>query len=147
VTDKLVKVFFALSQDEHGYPPVTVESVWARVAEQPAQFVLDNIPFFARSATIGDVVAVKMEDEQRWFDRVALPSGNSLIRVAYFDLDQRERIEDRLRSLGCSMEYFGRHRLLALNVPSTSALSDVQGFLGAELAAGTLDYEEPILRQ
>lgn len=142
-----VKVFFSLVQDEDGYPPVTVESVWAQVGNEPGEFVLDNIPFFARNATIGDVVAVRVEDDRRWFEQVVRRSGNSLIRVVYFDPDQRGRVEERLRLLGCSMEYFARHRLLAVNVPATSVLTDVQAFLGAEVAAGTLEYEEPILPQ
>ena len=78
------KVHFRLVQDEDGYPPVSVESVWA----QPST-----------------------------------------------------------KAGGCSTEYIKAHTLLAVSIPSTVNLREVQGYLQAEASAGTLDYEEPILRQ
>jgi hypothetical protein len=38
-------------------------------------------------------------------------------------------------------------KLLAVDIPSDVSLTEVQGYLQAQAAAGLLDYEEPILRQ
>ena len=79
------KVHFRLVQDEDGYPPVSVESVWAQPSTKAGEYVLDNIPFFAREATIGDVVQVREEEGHLWFDKVVRRSQNSLVRVVFFD--------------------------------------------------------------
>lgn len=69
-----VRVHFRLVQDEDGYPPAAVESVWAQPTTKAGEYVLDNVPFFARDATIGDVVAVREEDSHLWFERVVCRS-------------------------------------------------------------------------
>jgi hypothetical protein len=142
-----VKVHFRLVQDEDGYPPAAVESVWAQPTTKPGEYVLDNVPFFAREATIGDVVLVRDEDGHLWFDKVVRRSQNSLVRVVFFDRTCVERVNERLVSLGCSTEYITAHNLLAVSIPDTVSLRDVQGYLQSEAGSGILDYEEPILRQ
>src|SRR5512140_2416623 len=142
-----VKVYFRLVQDEDSYPPAAVESVWAQPSTKAGEFVLDNVPFFAREATIGDVVQVREEDGHLWFEKVVRRSQNSLVRVVFFDRASVERVNERLVNLGCSTEYIKAHNLLAVSIPSTVNLREVQGYLQAEAGAGTLDYEEPILRQ
>jgi Domain of unknown function (DUF4265) len=141
------KVHFRLVQDEDGYPPINVESVWAEPTTEPNEYTLDNIPFFAREATLGDVVCVHKEDSHLWFDKVMRRSANSLVRVVFFDNAFVERVNDRLVKLGCSTEYLETHKLLAANIPNSVNLDDVQEYLQSEAGAGVLDYEEPILRQ
>ncbi|HWO22056.1 MAG TPA: DUF4265 domain-containing protein [Kofleriaceae bacterium] len=142
-----MKVHFRLFQDEDGYPPATVESIWAQPTTKAGEYVLDNVPFFAREATIGDIVAVREEDGHLWFERLVHRSQNSLVRVVFFDRTAVERVNRQLSALECSTEYIEAHNLLAVNIPNTVDLRDVQGYLQSEASAGTLDYEEPILRQ
>jgi hypothetical protein len=142
-----LKVHFQLVQDEDGYPPAAVESVWAQPTTKPGEYVLDNVPFFARDATIGDVVLVREEDGHLWFNKVVHRSTNSLLRVVFFDRTAVERVNERLVNLGCSTEHLKAHNLLAVSIPDTVNLRDVQSYLQSEAGAGVLDYEEPILRQ
>lgn len=142
-----VKVYFRLAQDEDGYPPVAVEAVWAQRTTRAHEFTLDNIPFFTREATTGDIILARNEDDHLWFEHVVHRSRNSLIRVVFFDRTCMDRINQHLVTLGCSTEYSKAHNLLAVSVPETVNLRDVQGYLQAEAGAGTIDYEEPILRQ
>lgn len=65
-----VKVHFRLVQDEDGYPPVAVESVWAQPGMNSREYVLDNLPFFVREATLGDTVLVREEEGHCWFEAV-----------------------------------------------------------------------------
>lgn len=55
------KVFFKLEPDDDGYPPVSVESLWAQ-ENQDGTCVIDNIPFYTREATLGDVVDVLYDE-------------------------------------------------------------------------------------
>lgn len=142
-----VKIFFQMQQDEDGYPPITVESVWATPSEKVGEYVLDNIPFFFREATFEDTVKAYEENGQLWFDCLTVNSSNSLIRVVFHDREYEPRIEKELAGLGCEVEYFEQYNLLAVSIPGGVKLSDVQAYLAHETDAGTIDYEEPILRQ
>ncbi len=141
------KVHFQLEQDEDDYPPVAVESVWATPGQGPGRFVLDNVPFFTRDATLGDEVAVSVAEGGYWFESVVNRSGNSLIRVVFFDTSHRDRVMQDLQALGCSTESLAAHSLVAVNVPEQVPLRTVREYLQGETAADHLDYEEPILRQ
>ncbi|MBL8920846.1 MAG: DUF4265 domain-containing protein [Myxococcaceae bacterium] len=141
-----VKVHFRIAQDSGGYPPVGVESVWADLAADGG-YVLDNVPFFARQATFGDRVSASAGEGGLWFERVLKKSGNSLIRIVFFEKWRVQQVRDALKSLGCDTEWSERHSLVAVNVPSAVPLASVQEYLRERSTRGWLDYEEPILRQ
>jgi hypothetical protein len=140
------KVFFHLEQDDDDYPPVSAESVWAVPTVSPGEYIIANVPFFERAATLGDTVKTRSEDGVPWFEAVVQRSSNSLVRAVFFDEEQAERVSQHLLSLGCAVEYSKAFKLLAVNVPGDVKVMDVQLYLGSEAASGTLDYEEPILR-
>ena len=140
------KIYFTVTQDEDGYPPVSVESVWGHRGERQGEYILDNIPFFLREATIGDTVRVRDQDAQHWFEATVRPSRHSLLRIVFFDPAQVDRVSDRLVALGCEIEYLRAYKLLAVSVPPEVRFVDVQGYLQSECEARVLDYEEPILR-
>ncbi|MFP2962330.1 DUF4265 domain-containing protein [Myxococcus sp. 1LA] len=145
--DSLVKVYFQLTQDEDGYPPVAVESVWARPGSDAHVFVVDNVPFFARAATLGDTVLTREVDGQFWFEEVLEYSGNSLIRVAFYNRELIEGVRKGLVALGCEIEFAEQYGLLAVSVPASVNLSDVQEYLQNQAKGRELEYEEPILMQ
>jgi hypothetical protein len=144
---QLSKVFFSLAKDDEGYPDVSVESVWATQASLANEYVLDNVPFFIRDATIGDVVQTRNDEGVLWFEAVVCESKNSLIRAVFFNTDYVQRVESEIAKIGCQSEYSGDFKLLAINVPAEVDLARVQAYLSAEADLGVLDYEEPILRQ
>lgn len=143
----LVKIFFHLKQDEDGYPEVSAESVWAKPTKTADEYIVDNIPFFICEATLGDTLKALKEDGVLWFDSLRQRSGNSLIRVVFFEKSLKEKINDKLNTMGCSTEYSKDHSLLAVNIPAEVDLSDVQAYLHSEADLGKIDFEEPILRQ
>jgi len=79
-----VKVAFELEQDENGYPPEEWETLWASEVED-GLCCLDNIPFFARGVSPGDVVRVRREGGSRIFEEVVRPSRNSVFQVYLTD--------------------------------------------------------------
>jgi hypothetical protein len=141
-----VKIHFQLMQDEDGYPGVAVESVWAEPTMTAHEYVLDNVPFFVRDATLGDVVSVREEWGDLWYLSTSRESKNSLLRIALFDPSSSVRIVEYLSLVGCVTEYSAAHSILAVSVPSNAKLHEIQAFLQAEAAAGVLDFEEPLLR-
>jgi hypothetical protein len=142
------KVSFRLERDDDGYPPFDIEGVWAERAEG-GKFVLDNIPFFARQATLGDLVDVVYEDDEPFYEATVVVSENSLIRVVFFDEHEPAELRADLAEMGCSTELFerGSLRLIAVNVPASVPIADVRALLDRGCEEGAWDYEEAILRQ
>lgn len=141
-----VKINFRVSPGDDGYPPVVAESLWANPAGD--SYLIDSIPFFTSDAMHGDrVVARNGEGDALWFDSVLQRSGNSLIRVVFFDVGSEDAIVSHLTGLGCGTERMAQFRLLAVDIPRNVSLVDVQAYLQAQAAAGLIDYEEPLLRQ
>ena len=140
-----VRIFFSLEQDEDGYPPAAVESVWAEAREEGA-YRIDNAPFFARSATVGDIVSCRIDEEGRlWFSHVLEHSRHSLIRALLAPTTPYLPVQEQLAARGAWCEWLDHYRILAIDVTTPSALPAVQAYLQEESEAGTLEYEEPIL--
>jgi Domain of unknown function (DUF4265) len=140
------KIFFRLEIDDDGYPPAAAESVWARHGEKEGEYIIDNIPFFTREATDGDIVAAHRDvDGVLWFHQVLQPSRNSLIRVVFFDKNAVEATREGLVGLECETEYSGPDNLLAVSIPPSADLAAVQGYLNRLKEEGAIEYEEPIL--
>lgn len=140
------KVLFELEQDDEGYPPINVEGVWAEEIGD-GRYMIDNIPFFARSATLGDVITVRQFRDEMFYESTQERSGNSLLRVAFFDGRDPSALRSQLTKLGCSTELSHLQSLIAVNVPPTVKLKDVQDVLNEGAGNGCWDYEEAILRQ
>jgi hypothetical protein len=119
--------------------------VWA-IRQVTGNYLIDNIPFFTRDATLGDTIAATEDDEGLWFCEIIATSMNSLLRVVLFDDDRTDELCNRLVQMGCTVEWFPSCNLVAVNVPPSTALTPVQDYLRDEARAGWLDYEEPILR-
>lgn len=107
----------------------------------------DSIPFFVRSATLGDIVRVERRDGKLWFESSLTRSKNSLIRVVFLDQDSVEFVKGSLLAMGCSAEYLRNYNLMAINIPISTSLVEVQNYLRAEAYAGRIDFEESILSQ
>jgi hypothetical protein len=112
---------------------VNVETLWA-FALGGARYRLDNIPFYAYSVSIGDVVLAPIDpgDGRPAFASVLEKSGNRTVRVL-FDVpaESGNATDELLRSLvamGC--EYEGAsQRYVAINIPPVVELAAVRDFL------------------
>ncbi len=140
------KVTFRLEQDEDGYPPFAVEDLWMSETEVPDEYVVNNIPFFARQATVGDRVRVVNTADGSWFDRVVAGSANSLLRAIFFDKSKIASVRETLNSLGCSSEAFKGIAILAVLCPGDVDYVPVQAYLNSLKENGVIDYEEAIIR-
>ena len=143
----LTRLRFVLEIDEDGYPPVGVETLWCARLTGTTNFVVDNIPFFVRVATVGDTVAAEAIEGEWQFRSLVHASGNSLMRLLFHDVARRKPVQEALGEVGCDSEWLDAYRLLAVNVPETSDLSVVRRLVEIERAAGSLGCEEPLTRQ
>lgn len=103
--------------------------MWADATATSGHYELDNIPFFARQATLGDVVRATEPGERLMFDAVVSRSGSSLIRVVAYDDAHIAEIRAALVTLGCSTEAYSSRSIIAVDVPPQASLRDVQRYL------------------
>ncbi len=140
------KIHFAVEQDEDGYPPVGAESVWGR-EDEDGNFIIQNIPFFIKEATIDDVISATVEDGVLQYRAMVRPSANSLLRIVCYPDTDPAKAWAEMEALGCSVEFAATYSLIAVNVPSSVKLTEVEAALEQGVEGGRWDYEEPLLRQ
>ncbi|GHJ47459.1 hypothetical protein Cs7R123_48010 [Catellatospora sp. TT07R-123] len=141
-----VKIWFALDQDENGWPPASSEGLWAvRLSAQVVR--LDNTPWFVRNVACGDVFAVERDDQGQWWAGERLRwSGHCTIRVVPFRdgalAGSLRDVLDRFSPLGVSGEGIEQFGMVALDVPPTADIAMVRLRLVEGEDAGWWEYEE-----
>lgn len=142
--NEMVKVEFRLEPDEDGYPPVAAETVWAHKTGRSGEFTINNVPFFATQATIGDTVAAERVAGVLTFQSVVNYGGHSLVRVLCRNDANREIVRSKLRGIGCDLEFSEQYGLFAVDVPPSVRFRDVQSLLETMQGSLDIDFEEPI---
>ncbi|MDO5680638.1 MAG: DUF4265 domain-containing protein [Pelistega sp.] len=133
------KIFFRLEVSD-GYPPVAEESLWINEINDRL-YEIDNIPFYTRDVSLGDIVSATQEEGILYFRSVIRDSGNSTLRVIFFD-EERSNVcvIDYLKQLGCEVEFFSK-KFIAVSIKKAEELADVISYLEAQAAEEILDYE------
>jgi hypothetical protein len=139
------KIVFELEQDADGYPPDRWESLWG-YETQDGYYCIDNIPFYAKGVSSGDVVAVVPNEGQLKFERVVRPSGNSVVRLYVSDVSDMQATRDSFRELGCESELHSNPKFIAVEVPSEVPGDPVDKLLEDGAKSGRWEYEWGVLR-
>jgi hypothetical protein len=140
------KVVFHLEQDEDGYPPDAWESLWAYETE-PGLYSIDNIPFFVKGISSGDVVAAEREGKELRFKELIRPSANSVFRLYLSDVSDVPAARERLRELGCESEQSHIPKLIAVEIPGAVSMAPVVALFDEGVKSGRWEYEEGVLRR
>lgn len=141
-----MKVWFALEQDEDGWPPASTESMWAEPVGD-GTYRLDNTPWFVREVASGDVVrAVRDEDGVLWATEHAELSERMTVRVVPFSAGplggDLSRVLAAFEPLGVTGEGIEQYGIVALDIPADADLVPIQRLLVDGQADGRWDYEE-----
>jgi hypothetical protein len=145
-SERHVKVLFQLEQDADGYPPASVESLWA-LPKGEGLFQVDNIPFFATGVAVGDIVSAFQEEGAFRFQEVVHASGHSTLRVAISEATDVPAVRALFEQKGCSVEQSHLPRLIAVDVPPSVPLGSLRPVLVAGQEQGRWDYEEACLAE
>ncbi len=140
-----VKVHFRL-EIEDDWPPASVESLWA-VDQGNGTARLDNIAWFVRDIASGDIVTAEPDEEGvLWAGQVVRRSENCTIRLIVFRDDgsatARQSVINAFHELGVRGEGIERFGMVALDVPPTADLAEVQRLLNHGVAKEWWDMEE-----
>lgn len=135
------RVFFRLEQDEDDWPPVDAESLWA-VPQAGDTLVVDNIPFFVRGVSFGDVITTAKAGDVLFFEKVVHYSGHSTLRLIFFDDSKARSTLSRLESMGCEWEESHVDCLFSVDIPPSLCYQEVASLLSEATDAGVLEFEE-----
>jgi hypothetical protein len=141
------KVFFRLTVTDD-YPPVSSESVWAE-SLLSGSFTVKNIPFYSKDACFDDEILARAgADGERYFERVITSSGNSTIRIIFFDVGKPHIsiVLKKLVVIGCTWEG-ASEKFFSVNIPVSVSLDEVIEYLCEGEDNEWLDYEYGLLRQ
>lgn len=139
------RIIFSLEKDEDGYPPNDYETLWARI-KQKGLYEIDNIPFFVRGVSPGDLVTARDKDGLLYFDGISKESLNSVLRVIAYDESIIPKLREELLEMGCESELSHVPNLIAVQVPANINLNDVLQFLDVGESNGEWEYETGALR-
>ena len=143
---KLVKLYFQLSEDENGYPPDRVETLWAEQTG-PAEYKVDNIPFYVRGISSGDIVSADRDDDgQLNFREILQKSGNSVFRLYIFDEEEIISLRQTIREMGYESEQSNVPNLIAVEIPENKSIKPFIDLIVEQAEAKNLEYQEAALR-
>ena len=143
---KRVKVYFELPEEEDGYPPDRVESLWAEQVG-PREFKIDNIPIYVRGIGRGDVVAAYPDEQgELSFKELLRSSGNSVFRLYVFDEKEVPELRRTLRDLGYESEQSYVPSLVSVEIPANKAIHAFLDLIVKQAKDNHLEYQETVLR-
>jgi hypothetical protein len=135
------KMLIEIGKD--GSDEVEIESLW--VTPVQAGFKIENIPFYARSLALGDVVKVVKKHDFLYFKKLLRASGHSTIRLIFFRKNLIQTTLNELEAMGCSSEISDIKTLVAVDVPSEKIYKLVKVYLDKGETEGKWEYEEGCL--
>jgi hypothetical protein len=144
--DGYVKVQFRLETDQDGWPPASVESMWA-VDLGDGTVRLDNTPWFVRGVASGDIIRAEVDDEGvHWAGETVRASENCTIRLIVLTDGgsgaARQTVLETFHRLGTTGEGIEQFRMVALDVPPDADLPRIRKLLEHGEAEGWWHWEE-----
>ena len=136
------KVLFVQKVDNDEFE---TESLWC--IRKGDNYIIDNIPFVAKRVSLGDTIKVKYDPDEKayYFDDFVSVSGNTTVRVYFYDEKIIEDTRDVLNGLGCELEAFMARNILAINVPENIDYKPIKKYLDQGEVEGMWQYEESCL--
>ncbi|MFD9573193.1 DUF4265 domain-containing protein [Streptomyces sp. NPDC059982] len=146
INDDHVKVHFRMDIGEYGWPPASVESLWA-VELGDGTVRLDNTPWFVRGVASGDIIQVELDGEGvRWAGETVRASENCTIRLIVLkdggSAAARQSALEIFHKLGTTGEGIERYGMVALDIPPEADLPRIQKLLEHGAVEGWWHWEE-----
>lgn len=131
---------------EHENDPIDglgLESAWATKVGN--NYKLDNILFYAKDYSLGDIVCVENIDGDLIVKGLVSESGHSTIRILFYDDTLIEDTLNILNSLGCGYEISNNPHLVAIDIPKDVDYTPIRNYLNLGEASELWTYEEACL--
>lgn len=117
-----------------------IESAWAK--RKGNYFVLDNILFYAKEFSLGDIIETVVKDGELYANRLIEESGHSTIRVFLSNENKVSKLREDLEHMGCSSEVSNISKLISVDIPRNVSYSSIIKFLDKGEKQGEWEYQE-----
>ena len=145
----MFRVAFDLEQVSATWPPFSTERIWAKKGTAPYQLELQNIPFFVRGLSCGDIIRAKPDHERRElvFDGLVRHSGSSTVRVILRDKTPETRgyVLEIFGNAGCTWEFGTVDFHFAVDIPQAVDYGPLRNVLVQLIADGRIEVEEAFI--
>ncbi|MFJ3640827.1 DUF4265 domain-containing protein [Streptomyces sp. NPDC090108] len=146
ISDDHVKVHFRMDMDEDGWPPASVESLWA-MDLGGGTVRLDNTPWFVRGVASGDIIKVELDsDGLLWAGETVRASDHCTIRLIVLkdsgSAAARQCVLESFHRLGTTGEGIERYGMVAFDVPPQADLQRIRELLEHGEAKDWWHWEE-----
>jgi hypothetical protein len=143
IKDNSVKVGFVQKMGEGEFE---TETIWCEKIDGE-NFIVDNIPFIAKRISLGDTIKAEYDsdDEMYYFDDFVKTSGNSTIRIIFYDDKYIDSTREWLTKSGCESEVLPARSIVAVNVPKKVNYTAIRAFLEEGEQKRNWVYEESCL--
>lgn len=137
-----VKVAFVQKINEGEFE---TETIWCQ--RDGSYFMVDNIPFIAKRISLGDTIKAEYDDDDGmyYFDDFVKTSGNSTIRIFFYDDNEIESTREWLKNNNCESEVLPTRSVVAVNIPKITNYSPIRNYLDDGEKKGIWVYEESCL--
>jgi hypothetical protein len=121
------------------------ETIWCKVDGE--NFIIDNIPFIAKRISLGDTIKAELdeEDNQYYFDDFVATSGNSTVRIYFYNDNDIENVRKWLIDKECESEVLQARSIVAINIPKKVNYSLIRDYLEKGEEEKKWTYEESCL--
>lgn len=117
-----------------------IESAWAfKVGNF---YKLDNILFYAKNFSIGDIVSAENRNGELYVNGLIKESGHSTVRVIFFEDDEISSLRLLLKNLGCESEVSNIPQLISIDIPPKIDYGVIKRLLEKGKNISKWDYEE-----
>ncbi|WP_318641921.1 DUF4265 domain-containing protein [Flavobacterium ardleyense] len=143
IKDNSVKVGFVQKTGEGEFE---TETIWCEKIDDE-NFIVDNIPFIAKRISLGDTIKAEYDsdDEMYYFDDFVKTSGNSTIRIIFYNDKYIDSTREWLTKSGCESEVLQARSIVAVNVAKKVNYTPIRAFLEEGEQKGNWVYEESCL--
>lgn len=117
-----------------------IESAWA--IKEGEFYKLDNILFYAKEFSWGDLVKAKLINDELYVDGLVKESGHSTVRILFENVSDVQPTRDRLKNLGCDSELSDYEKLVAVDISPSVYFSDIVKYLDEGEKGGKWEYQE-----
>jgi len=122
------------------------ESIWCSIIGEN-QFKIDNIPFIANRIALDDIILAEFDENENayYFDDFVSISGNTTIRLFFYETNYIEDTRRILSKYGCETEVLLQKKIVAVNVPKQVDYSVIKHYLDNGEFKNKWIYEESCL--
>lgn len=138
-----IKIYFDLEIYEDGFPPISVETLNAKLIDKNIA-IIDNIPFFVEGVAYEDEVLLLYQNNKYFFQKLIRKSGNKIVSLIIIDIFVKQELiayfnkEKLMYEIGKFPDY----TMLSVSIKDSCQFDKTKNYLSTLENNGLISYAE-----